>query len=79
MLCGISGFCRRAASAASQAWCATVRAFEAWQAMANRKAGPLFRKISTGDRIGADLLDPDAIRRIQERRVGMAGLGHRWL
>ena len=56
-----------------------VRAFEAWQAMAKRKAGPLFRKISTGDRIGADLLDPDAIRRIQARRVGMAGLGHRWL
>jgi integrase len=26
-----------------------VRAFEAWQAMARRKAGPLFRRISTGD------------------------------
>ena len=27
-----------------------VRAFEAWQAVAKRKAGPLFRRISTGDR-----------------------------
>jgi hypothetical protein len=29
-----------------------VRAFEAWQAVANRKAGQLFRKISTAGRIG---------------------------
>jgi hypothetical protein len=29
-----------------------VRAFEAWQAVARRKAGPLFRKISTDDGIG---------------------------
>jgi hypothetical protein len=35
-----------------------VRAFEAWQAVAKRKAGPLFRKISTGDRIGASALIP---------------------
>ena len=27
-----------------------VRAFEAWQAVAKRKAGPLFRRISTGGR-----------------------------
>ena len=31
-----------------------VRAFEAWQAVAKRRAGPLFRRISTGDRIGAE-------------------------
>ena len=29
-----------------------VRAFEAWQAVAKREAGPLFRRISTGGRIG---------------------------
>ena len=29
-----------------------VRAFEAWQAVAKRNAGPLFRKISTGGGIG---------------------------
>ena len=52
-----------------------VRAFAAWQAVAKRKAGPLFRKISTGDRIGADALHPDAIRKILARRLGMAGLG----
>ena len=51
-----------------------VRAFEAWQAVAKRKAGPLFRRISTGDRIGASALHPDAVRRILAHRIGMAGL-----
>jgi integrase len=51
-----------------------VRAFEAWQAVAKRKAGPLFRRISTGDRIGAAALHPDAVRRILAHRIGMAGL-----
>jgi integrase len=51
-----------------------VRAFEAWQAVAKRKAGPLFRKISTGDGIGDTALHPDAVRRILDHRVRMAGL-----
>jgi integrase len=51
-----------------------VRAFEAWQAVARRKAGPLFRKISTGDGIGDTALHSDAIRRILAHRVQMAGL-----
>jgi integrase len=51
-----------------------VRAFEAWQAVARRKAGPLFRKISTGDGIGDAALHPDAVRRILAHRVAMAGL-----
>ena len=51
-----------------------VRAFEAWQAVAKRKAGPLFRKISTGDGIGSTALHPDAIRGILAHRVAMAGL-----
>ena len=51
-----------------------VRAFEAWQAVARRKAGPLFRKISTGDGIGDMALHPDAVRRILAHRVQMAGL-----
>jgi integrase len=51
-----------------------VRAFEAWQAVAKRKAGPLFRRISTGDRIGASALHPDAVRRILAQRIDMAGL-----
>ena len=51
-----------------------VRAFAAWQAVAKRKAGPLFRKISTGDGIGEAALHPDAIRRILAHRVAMAGL-----
>jgi integrase len=51
-----------------------VRAFEAWQAVAKRKAGPLFRRISTGGHIGDTALHPDAVRRILSRRIGMAGL-----
>jgi transposase InsO family protein len=51
-----------------------VRAFEAWQAVARRKAGPLFRRISTGDGIGAAALHPDAVRHILANRVQMAGI-----
>jgi integrase len=51
-----------------------VRAFEAWQAVAKRKAGPLFRRISTGDGIGDTALHPDAVRHILAHRVQMAGL-----
>lgn len=51
-----------------------VRAFEAWQAVAIRKAGPLFRKISTGNGIGDTALHPDAVRQILAHRVAMAGL-----
>ncbi len=51
-----------------------VRAFEAWQAVAWRKAGPLFRRISTGDRIGDRALHPDAVRVILAHRIAMAGL-----
>ncbi len=51
-----------------------VRAFEAWQAVAKRKAGPLFRRISTGGRIGDAALHPDAVRQVLARRVAMAGL-----
>lgn len=40
-----------------------VRAFEAWQAEAKRRAGPLFRQISTGDTVGDTALHPDAVRR----------------
>jgi hypothetical protein len=48
-----------------------VRAFEAWQAVARRKAGPLFRKISTGDGIGDTALHPDAVRQILAQRAGL--------
>jgi integrase len=51
-----------------------VRAFEAWQAVAKRKAGPLFRRISTGDGIGDTSLHPDAVRHILAHRVAMAGI-----
>src|SRR6201996_3084773 len=51
-----------------------VRAFAAWQAVARRKAGPLFRRISTGDGIGDTALHPDAVRHILARRVPMAGI-----
>jgi integrase len=51
-----------------------VLAFEDWQAVAKRKAGPLFRRVSTGDRIGEAALHPDAVRQILAHRVGLAGL-----
>ena len=51
-----------------------LRAFESWQAVACRKAGPLFRRISTAGTIGAAALHPDAVRRILAHRVRMAGL-----
>ena len=51
-----------------------VRAFEAWQAVARRRAGPLFRRVSTGDTVGDTALHPDAVRRILLHRAGLAGL-----
>ena len=51
-----------------------VRAFEAWQAVAKRRAGPLFRRVSTGGTVGDTALHPDAVRRILAHRAGMAGL-----
>ena len=51
-----------------------LRAFEEWQAVARRQAGPLFRRISTADHIGDTALHPDAVRRILAHRSAMAGL-----
>jgi integrase len=51
-----------------------LRAFEAWQAIAKRRAGPLFRRIRTGGRIGDAALHPDAVRRILAHRIALAGL-----
>ncbi len=51
-----------------------ARAFEDWQAVAWRKTGPLFRRISMAGRIGDAGLHPDAVRRILAHRAGLAGL-----
>jgi len=51
-----------------------MRAFDDWQAVARRKAGPVFRRISTAGRIGDAALHPDAVRRILAHRAGLAGL-----
>ena len=42
--------------------------------MAKRKAGPLFRRISTAGSIGPSALHPDAVRRILAHRVQLAGI-----
>jgi len=42
--------------------------------VAKRRAGPLFRRVSTAGRIGDTALHPDAVRRILAHRVGLAGL-----
>lgn len=49
-------------------------AFEDWQEVARRRAGPLFRRISTAGHIGDTALHPDAVRRILAYRVRLAGL-----
>ncbi len=51
-----------------------VAAFEAWQAVARRKAGPLFRRVLASGRIGDAALNADSVRLILRRRAGMAGL-----
>jgi integrase len=51
-----------------------VLAFEAWQEVAKRRAGPLFRRISTGGGIADAALHPDAVRRILAYRIRQAGL-----
>ena len=51
-----------------------VQAFAAWQAVARRRAGPLFRRISVGGTIGDAALHPDAVRQILAHRCGMAGI-----
>jgi integrase len=51
-----------------------VLAFRAWQEVARRRAGPLFRPISRAGTIGGTALHPDAVRRILGYRVGLAGL-----
>ncbi len=51
-----------------------VRALEAWQAVARRKAGPLFRRVGAAGGIGDTALHPDAVRRILAHRVALAGL-----
>ena len=50
------------------------QAFNDWQEVAKRRAGPLFRRISTADRIGEAALHPDAVRQILGTRVRLAGL-----
>ena len=51
-----------------------LRAFEAWQAVARRKAGPLFRRISTGDRIGGAAMHPDTVGYVLRCRLAAAGI-----
>ena len=51
-----------------------VRAFDEWQAVARRKAGPLFRRVSAAGGIGTAALHPDAVRRILAHRARLAGL-----
>ncbi len=49
-----------------------VRAFQEWQQVAKRSAGPLFRPIKKGGHIGTTALTPSAVTRIVTRRALMA-------
>jgi integrase len=51
-----------------------MRAFDDWQEVALRKAGPLFRRVSTAGHIGDTAMHPDAVRHILLHRIRMAGL-----
>jgi integrase len=51
-----------------------VQAYLAWQAVARRRAGPLFRRISKGGQIGGTALHPATVREILAQRARMAGL-----
>ncbi len=51
-----------------------VRALKAWQAVAKRPAGPLFRKVEADGRISDRALRPDAVRQILARRAEIAGI-----
>jgi hypothetical protein len=46
------------------AYTCPVQALLAWQAVAKCKAGPLFRRVGKGGRIGGTALHPDAVRQI---------------
>jgi integrase len=51
-----------------------VRAFHAWQRVAQRKAGPLICAISADGRIGDAPLHVDAVRRILGDRIALSGI-----
>jgi len=51
-----------------------LRAFQEWQQVAKRKAGPLFRPIARGGHIGTTALTPYSVTRILQKRAAMAGL-----
>ncbi|MBO1360256.1 tyrosine-type recombinase/integrase [Acetobacter sacchari] len=51
-----------------------VLAFDAWQAVALRNSGPLFRRISVAGRIASDALQPYAVQRILLHRTSLAGI-----
>ncbi|PYD46937.1 tyrosine-type recombinase/integrase [Novacetimonas pomaceti] len=51
-----------------------ARAFAAWQKVAHRQTGPLFRPISKGGRAGGRALTPFAVNRILQRRAALADI-----
>jgi integrase len=51
-----------------------VQALPSWQAVARRQAGPLFRRVGKGGRIGSAALKPYAVQHILAQRARMAGL-----
>ncbi len=61
------------ARAADPAAC-PARALEAWREVLVHRAGPLFRRVTAGGRVGRDALCADAVRRIVLRRAALAGL-----
>jgi integrase len=51
-----------------------VRALRAWLKAAEISAGPLFRRVTRWETVGAKRLHPDAVRQVLVRRAGAAGI-----
>lgn len=56
----------------------TAQALAAWLAAAPAAAGPLFRRVYRGGRIGTTALTGDAVARLVQRRAKLAGLDGDW-
>lgn len=51
-----------------------IRALKSWVAGAGLKSGPLFRRMTRGDRVTSDRLGPEAVAAIVRARVRAAGI-----
>ncbi|OUM00104.1 site-specific integrase [Variovorax sp. JS1663] len=51
-----------------------AQALREWLALSGISEGPIFRRLRKGGKVTADALDPEAVRKIVQRRCALAGL-----